>query len=113
MRIQIIHTLTGPNIYHHRPVLRMSLDLEDLSETPSCALPGFTDRLVNLLPGLQEHHCSRGHAGGFIERLREGTYLGHIVEHVALELSEPVGIGVTYGKTLGTDDPHVYNVIVR
>jgi len=91
----------------------MSLDLEDLSETPSCALPGFTDRLVNLLPGLQEHHCSRGHAGGFIERLREGTYLGHIVEHVALELSEPVGIGVTYGKTLGTDDPHVYDVIVR
>ena len=113
MRIHTIRTLNGPNVYHHRPVLRMTLDLEALYDTPSRALPGFTERLLAMLPGLQQHHCSRRHVGGFVERLHQGTYLGHIVEHVALELSEPVGIGVTYGKTLGTDDPHVYEVMVR
>lgn len=77
----------------------MTLDLEDLRDTDSLAIPGFAERLLVTLPGLAEHHCSPGRPGGFVERLRRGTYFAHIVEHVALELSEAAGIGVTYGKS--------------
>ncbi|WP_437286261.1 cyanophycin synthetase [Sorangium sp. So ce406] len=113
MRIITIRTLQGPNVFASWPVLRMTLDLEDLNETSSAQVPGFVDRLLGLLPGLAEHHCSRGKPGGFVERLREGTYWGHIVEHVALELSEPAGIGVTYGKTVYAGAPGLYDVVVE
>jgi cyanophycin synthetase len=75
MNIYDIRTLGSPNIYHHQSVLRMTLDLEDLSHTLSCDLPLFPDHLVRQMPGLREHHCSRGLPGGFVERLQEGTYL--------------------------------------
>jgi cyanophycin synthetase len=113
MKIRHIRTLAGPNIYNHKPVLLMALDLEELSETASDELPGFVDRLLSMLPGLHEHGCSKGKPGGFVERLYSGTYVGHIVEHVALELTEPVGIRATYGKTLSTDEPSVYTVVVE
>ncbi|WP_437956284.1 cyanophycin synthetase [Sorangium sp. So ce119] len=113
MRIITIRTLQGPNVFASWPVLRMTLDLEDLNETSSAQVPGFVDRLLGLLPGLAEHHCSRGKPGGFVERLREGTYWGHIVEHVALQLSEPAGIGVTYGKTVYAGAPGLYDVVVE
>ncbi|WP_438024253.1 cyanophycin synthetase [Sorangium sp. So ce233] len=113
MRIITIRTLQGPNVFASWPVLRMTLDLEDLSETSSAQVPGFVDRLLALLPGLAEHHCSRGKPGGFVERLREGTYWGHIIEHVALQLSEPAGIGVTYGKTVYAGAPGLYDVVVE
>ncbi|WP_437631996.1 cyanophycin synthetase [Sorangium sp. So ce854] len=113
MRILSIRTLHGPNVFASWPVLRMTVDLEDLDETSSAAVPGFVDRLLALLPGLAEHHCSRGEPGGFVERLREGTYWGHIVEHVALQLSEPAGIGVTYGKTVYAGAPGLYDVVVE
>src|SRR3954452_1726708 len=87
IRIESIRTITGPNVISHNPVLVMRLDLEDLTGKESYELPGFVDRLIAALPGIHEHVCGRGHAGGFIERLREGTYFGHIVEHVALELT--------------------------
>jgi len=112
MRVDKIRTLAGPNIYNHKPVLVMRLDLEELAETESSGLAGFNERLTALLPGLSEHHCSKGRPGGFIERLQSGTYLGHIVEHVALELSEMAGVPVYYGKTLYADEPGCYNVIV-
>ncbi|WP_437620648.1 cyanophycin synthetase [Sorangium sp. So ce1151] len=113
MRILTIRTLQGPNVFASWPVLRMTLDLEDLAETSSAEVPCFVDRLLALLPGLGEHHCSRGKPGGFVERLREGTYWGHIIEHVALQLSEPAGIGVTYGKTVYAGAPGVYDVVVE
>ncbi|WP_433929409.1 cyanophycin synthetase [Sorangium cellulosum] len=113
MRIITIRTLQGPNVFASWPVLRMTLDLEDLNETSSAQVPGFVDRLLELLPGLAAHHCSRGKPGGFVERLREGTYWGHIIEHVALELSEPAGIGVTYGKTVYAGSPGLYDVVVE
>src|SRR4028118_605700 len=112
MRIDKIRTLAGPNIYNHKPVLVMRLDLEELVETESSGLPGFNERLNTLLPGLAEHHCSTGRPGGFIERLERGTYPGHIVEHVALELSEMAGVPGYYGKTLYADEPGFYNVVV-
>src|SRR5438309_1329259 len=83
-----------PNLYHSKPILIMKLDLEDLAEVSSIDRLGFVDRLVALLPGLNTHRCSRGYEGGFVERLREGTYFAHIIEHVALELSELAGIPV-------------------
>jgi cyanophycin synthetase len=112
MRIDKIRTLAGPNIYNHKPVLVMKLYLEDLAETESRDVSGFNERLVALLPGLKEHHCSKGRPGGFVERLETGTYFGHIVEHVALELSGAAGVPVYYGKTLYADEPGCYNVVV-
>src|SRR4051794_27599630 len=98
MRIINFRTLAGPNVYSYRPMLMARIDLEERADCPSDELPGFTDRLLQMLPGLHEHHCSKDHAGGFVERLRTGTYLAHIVEHIAIELSGLAGIGVTYGK---------------
>jgi cyanophycin synthetase len=112
MRVDKIRTLAGPNIYNHKPVLVMRLHLGSLAETESSGVPSFNERLVALLPGLREHHCSKGRRGGFIERLVGGTYFGHVVEHVALELSEMAGVPVYYGKTLYADEPGYYNVVV-
>src|SRR4051812_49075043 len=91
MRIERIRTLAGPNVYTYRPALLMRLDLEDLAERESRELPGFNERLLELLPGLHEHACGKGYRGGFVERLREGTYFGHVVEHVAIELTNAAG----------------------
>ena len=112
MRIHDIRTLVGSNVYSHDPVLVMTLDLEDLDEKESCELPGFNERLLSVLPGIVEHHCGLGRRGGFVERLRGGTYFGHIVEHVALELTDAVGISVNRGKTVSSGIPGRYLVAV-
>lgn len=112
MRVDKIRTLAGPNIYNHKPVLVMRLHLEGLAQTESNNVPGFNERIIALLPGLREHGCSKGRPGGFVERLVGGTYFGHVVEHVALELSELAGVPVYYGKTLYADEPGYYNVVV-
>ncbi|MBC7386912.1 MAG: cyanophycin synthetase [Cryobacterium sp.] len=113
MKIKNIRTLSGPNTYHHHPVLMMTIDLQERAETSSKSLPGFVDRLVALLPGLKEHRCSPGRPGGFIERLNRGTYFAHMIEHVALELSHPSGIKVGFGKSIYGGSHGVYHVIVR
>ncbi|HEV7889979.1 MAG TPA: cyanophycin synthetase [Pyrinomonadaceae bacterium] len=113
MRIEGIRTLAGPNVYTHRPALILTLDLEDLARRETRDVEGFNERLLALLPGLDDHHCSRGHAGGFVERLGEGTYFGHTVEHVAIELTGLAGIGVTHGKTRAADREGVYHVVVE
>ncbi len=113
MKIRSIRTFTGPNVFHHKPILLMTLELQELTEKASTDFPGFTERLQEILPGILEHHCSPGHAGGFIERLQRGTYFGHITEHVALELSDLCGIGVGYGKTVYGGSEGVYQVAVR
>ena len=113
MKVLSFKSIRGPNIYHGSPVLIMKLDLEDLAPVPSDEIPGLAERLTKLLPGLALHRCSPGHVGGFLERLNKGTYAGHIVEHIALELSGPAGIEVGFGKTVHVSDSRVYNVIVR
>ena len=113
MKILSIRALRGPNVYHRRPVLVATIDLEQLWNTQSRDLPGFNERLLRAVPGLGTHRCSRGHEGGFVERLTEGTYFAHIVEHVALELSTAAGIDVGFGKARWAADRGVYNVIVR
>lgn len=104
----------GPNIYALFRVIRMTLDLGELEAWPSAKLgEGFVEGLLEALPSLHEHGCSYGEPGGFVRRLREdeGTWLGHIFEHVAIELQNVAGARVTFGKTRSTGEPGVYNVV--
>ena len=102
----------GPNYWSYDPAVHLQVDLGGLEEYPTNLLPGFTDALLSLLPGVGEHSCSRRKAGGFAERLREGTWLGHVAEHTALELQRQTGADVSRGKTRGTAGrPGVYDVI--
>jgi cyanophycin synthetase len=113
MRILRVKPFHGPNIHHHLPVLVADLDLDDLARRESREFEGFNERLTELLPALHDHTCGEGYRGAFIGRLKTGTYFGHIVEHVALELSQACGIGVTYGKTRLIREPSLYAVVVR
>ncbi len=106
MRVLETRVYRGPSPYGYRPLIRLTMDLEELEQHPSGELPEFNERLVALIPTLQEHGCSYGEPGGFIRRLHEtnaegkkGTWLGHVVEHIALELQCLAGTPVTYGKT--------------
>ena len=112
MKIESIRALSGPNVYSYRPVLLMRLDLGELVERESREFNGFNERLLTVLPGIRNHHCSLGRPGGFVTRLEEGTYFGHIVEHVALELTELAGIGKTHGKTRH-DCGAIYHVAIE
>src|ERR1043165_744498 len=112
MKIDSIRTLNGPNVYSHHPVLLMHLDLGELAERESREFKGFNERLLTILPGINNHHCSLGQPGGFVTRLEEGTYFGHIVEHVALELTELAGIGRTHGKTRH-EEGSFYNIAIE
>lgn len=115
MKILKIQTLRGPNywsIRRHNLVL-MRLDLEELAETPSNQIPGFFEGITQLLPSLVEHFCSPGCRGGFLTRMQEGTMMGHIVEHVALELQELAGMPVGFGRTRETAQPGIYQVALE
>ena len=104
----------GPSIYAHFPVIRLTVDLGPLEAWPSRKLgSGFTDALLGALPGLREHGCSYGEPGGFVRRLTEddGTWLGHVLEHVAIELQSEAGTKVTFGKTREAGAPGVYDVV--
>lgn len=89
--------LRGPNLYLDTPCLLTVLDLGDLDQQSTAALPGFVDRLLGMLPTLQEHRCSRGEAGGLVERMREGTDIAHVLEHVTIELQCLAGSEVGFG----------------
>ncbi|MGF1590761.1 MAG: cyanophycin synthetase [Pleurocapsa sp.] len=113
MRILKTQTLRGPNYWSIRrsKLIVMQLDLEELTERTSNEIPGFYDGVIEVLPSLIEHHCSRGHRGGFLERIKEGTLMGHIIEHIALELQELAGMPVGFGRTRETSTPGVFNVV--
>ncbi len=112
MRILKIQTLRGPNYWSIRrhKLIVMRLDLENLAETPSNEIPGFYEGLVEALPSLENHYCSPGCHGGFLMRVREGTMMGHIVEHVALELQDLALMHTGFGRTRETATPGVYQV---
>ncbi len=112
MKIERIRPLTGPNVYSYRPVLLMRLDLGELVERESREFKGFNEQLLTILPGIKNHHCSLGRPGGFVTRLNEGTYFGHVVEHVGLELTELCGIGKSHGKTRH-DTGSIYSVAIE
>ena len=104
MRVVEARAFRGPNIYAYRRVIRMTLDLGELENYPTTRLGDFTDRLIETIPTLHEHTCSYGVHGGFVRRLREGTWLGHVIEHIAIELQCLAGTPVSYGKTRSTGD---------
>ena len=113
MRVIDTGVYRGPHYYGSAPMVRITLDLEGLAETTSDELPGFAAGLREALPGLREHHCSLGRPGGFLERLDDGTLIGHVVEHVALELQSLAGAAVTRGKTRADAfRPGVYAVLI-
>lgn len=113
--IQILRMnyLRGPNIWTYRPAVEALIDIGTLEDCPSHTLPGFNERLLAWLPGLVEHHCGVGYRGGFVERLRDGTWPGHIMEHVALELQTMAGMPLGFGKARSTEQRGVYKVVIR
>jgi len=112
MRVLEKQIYRGPNIYGYEPMIRFQLDLGTLEEYPSNKIPGFAERLTELLPSLHNHGCSYREPGGFLRRLQDGTWLGHVTEHVALELQTLAGTRETYGKTRSVrGQPGVYNVL--
>src|SRR5512145_580118 len=114
MRVVARSVYLGPSLYAKFPVIRLVVDLGDLEAWPTGRLgPAFCERLLLWLPGLREHGCSYGEPGGFVRRLTEeqGTWLGHVLEHVAIELQNVAGIEVTFGKTRTTGEPGQYEVV--
>jgi cyanophycin synthetase len=111
MKVLETQVYRGPNVFSLSPVIRMRIDLEEMEEKPSNLIDGFTDRLVEMIPSLYTHRCSEGVPGGFISRLREGTWAGHIIEHITLELQSLVGTEVGYGKTRTAERDGVYNIV--
>ncbi len=108
-----IHYLRGPNLWTYRPVLEVWLDLGRLEDFPSHKIDGFTERLTTLLPALIEHHCGVGERGGFILRLNEGTWAGHVLEHVVIELLNLAGMPTGFGQTRSTSQHAVYRMVFR
>src|SRR6516164_6492367 len=114
MRILDRSVYVGPSLYAHFPVIRLELDLGALEGWPTARLgEGFISALGEALPGLADHGCSYREPGGFLRRMREGegTWLGHGLEHVAIELQNIAGEAVTFGKTRGAGSPGVYTVV--
>lgn len=113
--IEIINvmSLRGPNIWTYRPALEAWVDIGDLEDSPSNTIPGLYERLTTMLPGLAEHHCGVGERGGFLERLREGTWPAHIMEHVMIELLNLAGVQTGFGKAREAGKRGVYKLVVR
>ena len=101
MKILETRVYRGPNLYALWPMIRLRVDLGELEDFPTAKLPGFADRLVEMIPSLWQHGCSYGADGGFLRRMKEGegTWLGHVLEHVAIALQVLAGTRVTFGKT--------------
>ncbi|MBR9844774.1 MAG: cyanophycin synthetase [Algicola sp.] len=113
MKIREINAMRGPNYWSVRrhKLIAMVLDLEEMEELPSNKIDGFYDRLKTMFPTMYEHRCSVGEAGGFFQRVEEGTWMGHIIEHIALEIQTLAGMDVGFGRTRGYGEEGVYNVV--
>lgn len=111
MQIYSMQSFNGKNIYSHKPVIKMVLNIGDLHNTETKHIKGFNESILELFPGLNEHYCSLGYKGGFTERLKEGTYIGHVTEHLILELQSMIGHNVIYGKTRLMSEPSLYYVV--
>lgn len=113
MKIKEIKILRGPNYWSIRrnKLIQMTLDLEDLEKKPTNTISGFRERLEDLLPSLITHRCSEGVRGGFFLRVDDGTWMGHVVEHIALELQTLAGMETGFGRTRGTGKEGEYNVV--
>ena len=113
MKIREIRAMRGPNYWSIRrhKLIVMVLDLQELEEKPTNQIPGFLDRLKAMFPGMFEHRCSVGTAGGFFQRVEEGTWMGHVIEHIALEIQTLAGMDVGFGRTRTYGEEGVYFVV--
>ncbi|HKW49154.1 MAG TPA: hypothetical protein VJN70_17000 [Gemmatimonadaceae bacterium] len=111
IRLTTLHASRGANYWSTRPVTRMDVAVGAYEHISSADVNGLTEQLVLALPGLTEHECSIGEPGGFITRLRRGTYAPHIIEHVALELQTMIGHDVGFGRTRGGDTEGEYTIV--
>ncbi|HET6819448.1 MAG TPA: cyanophycin synthetase [Candidatus Limnocylindria bacterium] len=111
LRVLETRVFRGPNYWSYEPAIKLLVDLGVLENYPSNTIPGFVDGLLDLVPGVATHSCGTGKAGGFEKRLREGTWLGHVAEHIALQLQREAGTEVGRGKTRSADGPGRYHVV--
>jgi cyanophycin synthetase len=111
LRILDTRVLRGPNYFSRAPVVKMLVDLGVLEQYPSNRIPGFIDGLLAWMPSVEDHACSLNRRGGFVTRLRDGTWMGHVSEHIALELQNLAGTFVHHGKTRSAGAQGQYNVI--
>ena len=113
MKILELKALRGANYWSNRwkKLIVMRLDIGEYEDRPSDKIPGFTERLNELIPSLKTHTCSYGYEGGFLQRVSEGTWAGHIIEHIALEMQTLAGMETGFGRTRETNDKGIYNVI--
>lgn len=111
MKIKAIQVLEGSNFYSLKPVIKTTVDVEELYDTPTKDIDNFNDNLLRIFPGLAKHGCCLGYEGGFLERLKEGTYLPHVLEHSVIELQNMLGYEVAFGKARVTQNEREYEVI--
>ena len=113
MKIIDIRAMRGPNYWSIRrhKLIVMKLDIEELEDAPTNKIPGFSARLEKIFPTMYAHECSEGHPGGFFKRVKEGTWMGHVVEHLALEIQTLAGMDVGFGRTRSSGQHGVYNVV--
>ena len=113
MQILDIKVMRGPNYWSVRrhKLIQMRLDLEDMEQKPTNKIPGFRERLEKMFPSMYSHRCSIGTPGGFFQRVDDGTWMGHVIEHIALELQTLAGMFCGFGRTRSTGKEGVYNVV--
>ncbi len=113
MKIIELKTLRGPNYWsnYRKKLIVMKLDIGVLEELPTNKINGFSERLQNMFPSMQKHRCSKNYAGGFFERVNEGTWIGHVIEHIALEIQTLAGMECGFGRTRSTRTKGIYNVV--
>ena len=111
LKITQTRVYRGPNYWSYEPAIKLVVDLGVLEQFPTNLIPGFTERLLEMLPGVGQHSCSTGRTGGFAKRLADGTWVGHVAEHVALQLQRDAGTEVGRGKTRSTGEPGHYHVV--
>ena len=113
MKIDKIQALRGPNIWsvQRKKLIQMRLDLEEMEQFPTNKIEGFRERIEAMFPTMIEHRCSEGVRGGFFSRVERGTWMGHVIEHIALEIQTLAGMETGFGRTRETKTPGVYNVV--
>lgn len=113
MKIEKIQALRGPNIWsiRRKKLIQMRLDLEEMENFPTNKIEGFRERIEKLIPSLITHRCSEGTHGGFFHRIETGTWMGHVIEHIALEIQTLAGMECGFGRTRETKSPGIYNVV--
>src|SRR5688572_26619246 len=113
MNITELKVMRGPNYWsnYRQKLIVLKLDLEELEELPTNKIDGFYERLKAMMPSLYSHRCSEEQEGGFFHRVKTGTWMGHVIEHIALEIQTLAGMECGYGRTRGTGQKGVYNVV--